>query len=650
MAKPKRIDKPSEGNPNWPMPADYMELTRDGQRQARCNACRQWQLPGTPQERGINFAASVRWFDLYYLHPDPAVEFDPMFYDEAPLSKAGFHDDILHQWGSSDRNIAIAPRGAAKSVLCRKAMLLRLLSRPIFSIVYATSTTDNAKAAGIALKHQFQENERIADDWGPECPDGRLIPRRGEAPFGLDFLVLKNGSSFRAVSAESRLRGGRPRRFTLDDPEFDPKASTSMALLRQYMETFLFKVVLPMVMRPGCGVDWLATFVSRRHYAWHAMQTVKGPHGNDMALDPRFELWSRLTVRAAVEVDDPATGGKKLASCWPEMWPTEEEKKARPELAGRYTLEDIRSQVGTANFLSEYMAKPGAPQDAYFGLLSPEKHGYEYSQPDELLEKNPRQSLTQVTYWEGNQKITQTLKELLGEMRLFQTVDTSYTSGTDSDYKATAVMGVDKNGNLWVLDAWAKQTVEGDLVRNVLEKADRWRVPAVWPECIKEGISIFFALDAVVKARAKELVGVTHLPAIRKILPGQQRKVDKIAALGMRFEHGKIKLPLAWRQVHPWRLLFDQIDEFNPEAEDGGLKHDDILDCIAMSMFIVTGRHQYIQKDEKPKTPLELLKEGTFKTASGYTIQGMNFNEIPVQDLMEIMALKPPPQLGGTRA
>lgn len=633
MSAPKRIPTPEEGNPYWPLPADYLSLTGEGQRKARINACRQWLLPGTPQERGKRLAGSVGYFDLHYLHPDQKSDFDPMFYDERPLRAAPFHTEILEQWGGSDRNIAIAPRGAAKSFLCRKAMLLRLLSRPMFSIVYATSTTDNAKGAGIALKHQFQENQRINDDWGPETPDGRLVPRRGEAPFGLDFLVLKNGSSFRAVSAESRLRGGRPRRFILDDPEFDPKASTSMALLRQYMDTLLFRVVLPMVMRPGCGVDWLATFVSRRHYAWHAMQVTTGARGETTALDPRFERWSRLTIRAAVEHEG------RLISCWPDMWPTEEEKRLLPHLADRVSLEEIEAQIGRANFLSEFMARPGAPQDAYFGLVTPEKHGYVLSQPDDLLETNPRASLTKVTYWSNGVETSTTLKELLGEMRLFQTVDTSYTSGSDSDYKATVVMGVDKDGNLWVLDVWAKQTVESDLVNNVLKKADRWRVPAVWPECIKEGISIFFALDSVVKARAKDMLKIAHMPAIRKILPGQQRKVDKIAALGMRFEHGKIKLPLHYRSDPTWRLLFDQIDEFNPEAPDGGLKHDDLLDCVAMSMFIVTGRHQYTPTVDRVKSPMELLKEGTFTGEHGFLAHGFNFHEIPAADILEIMNL-----------
>ena len=269
---------------------------------------------------GAAFAASVRFFDRVYLYPDESQDFDPMFYDEAPRKTPGFHMDILRQWGGSERNISIAPRGSAKSALARKAMLLRLLTRPMYSIFYATSTTDNARETALALKMQFQDNQKIADDFNPEF-GGHITPSRAELPFGIDYMVLTNGSRIRLVSAESRLRGGRPRRFVLDDPEFDAKEATSMALIRTYMSRLVFKIVLPMIMRPGCGVDWLGTYVSRKHYAWVAMQTHENIDGIRVAEDPRFDHWNRLFIPAAYETEDNESGLRVIHSCWPDMWP-----------------------------------------------------------------------------------------------------------------------------------------------------------------------------------------------------------------------------------------------------------------------------------------------------------------------------------------
>ena len=52
-------------------------------------------------------------------------------------------------------------------------------------------------------------------------------------------------------------------------------------------------------------------------------------------------------------------------------------------------------------------------------------------------------------------------------------------------------------------------------------------------------------------------MGVTHLPGIKKIVPGQQKKEDKIATLGLRFQHGKIKFPLFLRGEPIWRDLYN---------------------------------------------------------------------------------------------
>ena len=143
-------------NPLYPLPADYMELSEEGQRQARVNACRMWtgSKGRTTEELSEAFLAAVRFFDLWYLVPDHEIDFDPLFYDDDPLATPAFHFDILKIWSSTSRNITIAPRGSAKSFLVRKACLLRMISRPVYTILYATSTNDNAKGMGQCLKDQ----------------------------------------------------------------------------------------------------------------------------------------------------------------------------------------------------------------------------------------------------------------------------------------------------------------------------------------------------------------------------------------------------------------------------------------------------------------------------------------------------------------
>lgn len=628
----KWIEK--ENNPLYPLPADYMELSEEGQRESRVNACRMWTdtKDRSSAEIAEAFVAGVRFFDLWYLVPDHENDFDPLFYDDDPLATPTFHFDILKIWAGTSRNITIAPRGSAKSFLVRKACLLRMLTRPVYTILYATSTNDNAKGMGQCLKDQFLHNSRIQDDWNPEFPDNRIAPKRGEAPFGTEMLQLRNGSWIRCISAESRQRGGRPRRYVLDDPEYDPKASTSMSLIRQYMDDLLFKVVLPMVMRRGCGVDWLATFVSRRHYAWHALQTETDERGDTVAQDPRFNLWARSIIRAAYE-----DGEGNLQSCWPDMWPaTVEAKEANPRWKDRVSLEEIKQIIGTSNFLAEYMAQPGAAEDSFFPPLERVKHGWWLTDVDEEYEHSPRASSAQINWNDGDMDRSLPLGDFLQNSRLFMTVDTSYTAKKDSDFKVACVMAVDSMNNLFVIDMWSGQCQESRLMSEIFQMADRWRVPTIHPEAIKQGLGLCNNLEAIVKTRANEMAGVSHLPGIKKLNPGQIEKVSKIAGLNLRFEHGKIKVPFFLKHRPQWARLFDQIEQFNPDAKDGGLQHDDEIDAVAMSQFIIRGRMRPMpEKEVEEFDPVEEIANGNYYDQAGNPIgYGVDWSRVPAHEIL----------------
>ena len=529
--------------------------------------------------------ASLDFFDNYYLVADHDVDFEPMFYDDDPLPSPTFHYDIARQWAAERLSIAIAPRGSAKSALVKKTLLLEMLARPMFSVMYATSTGDNTKGVGQALKDQFLHNTRINDDFGAETPQGRLHPKRGEAPFGNTHMQLLNGSWIRCISAESKQRGGRPRLYVLDDPEYDPKASTSMSLIREYMDQLLFKVVLPMVMRSGCGARWLATFVSRRHFAWHAMDVNEG-----RARDPRFNKWDRIVIRSEFEDEQG-----KPQSCWPEMWPATTEKRLElAEKDSRYakcvSLEEIKETIGIPNYLSEYMAKPGSGDEVFFPNLEEERHGYWYENTDDLLEDDPRNSASMIC-WHKEDTIEKTpLRSFLTGCRMFMAVDTSYTATKDSDSKVCTLMAVNQDNELFVLDMWSAQTMQQHLISAALHMADRWLCPTVHVEAIKEGISVYNDLYSIISTRASDMADVQHLPKVKKFNPGMTSKSAKIASLLRRFEYGKIKMPLRERYTRPWKALFDQIEEFNPEARDGGLQHDDELDTVSMSMYIIRGK------------------------------------------------------------
>jgi hypothetical protein len=172
--------------------------------------------------------------------------------------------------------------------------------------------------------------------------------------------------------------------------------------------------------------------------------------------------------------------------------------------------------------------------------------------------------------------------------------------------------------------------------------ADRWRCPTVHPEVIKQGVSLFNALNSIVSTRANDMAGVEHLPKIVKLNPGMAEKQDKIAGLQFRFEHGKIKLPLWRREQLPWRHLFDQIESFNPEAQDGGLEKDDCIDAVAMSQFVLRGRLNKINGSVSTKTLFERLRDGDFYENGRHVGEGLNLDALTAAQINEILDARTP--------
>jgi hypothetical protein len=611
-----------------------------GQRKARVNACQQWLLDfDTVEERCEAFTASLRFFDQWYLHPDPDVDFNPLFYDAAPLPTPDMHWLLMRQWISYRKNVAVLPRGAGKSVVNEKDMMFRLLTRPGYSFIYATSSHPNARERGERIKRQLQWNDRIHDDWRTEFRGNRINPSKGHGSWSTEYMVLNNGSWIRLLSAESKQRGGRPRRYRLDDPEYDPKASTNMQTIREYMQELVFKIVIPMVTRPDTGVDWIGTFVSKRHYLWHAMKTEETPEGV-RAVDSRFNNWSRLYLSAEVEMDD-----REIESCWPEMWPLTKAKRLAmvpelPYLKEADSLEEIREAIGPRNYNSEYLGRPGDSADAYFAALTKEKHGWWYEDVDMVTETKPYLSNTLMCWYEGEDVRRVPLKEWLTQhVRLFGAGDTSHTSTRDSDYKCFGLMAVTNNNDLFMIDLWADQTTEDKLVEATFEISDRYKCPSVHPEAIRQGTSYFNALESIVKTRATDMAQVKHLPAIKKLNPGMVDKTGKIAGLHFRFQHGKVKLPLWKRNQHPWRLLFNQIEEFNPDAPEGGLEKDDCIDVLSMSQFILRGRLNKVVGVEKEEMSVkERLLKGQFIDKNGTHVgHGLDLSQLSYSEIEAIL-------------
>jgi len=627
------IPIPRTGNPNYPLPADYYELTPEGARQARVNACRQWLIPGNPIETGDRRVASTWFFDRYYLHPDPQGDFDPGFYDDPPLETPSLHWDMSRQWALYRMSVTKAPRGCAKSTHCRKDMLMCMVSAPRYSFAYATSTHDNAKFTGQVLRDQGFNNRRINDDFCPDYDLASLKPVRGSKPTGVEFFFLNNGSWVRSVSAQSRLRGLRPKKFRLDDPEYDEHKTTSMQDIRDYMDRLLFKIALQMVLRAGAGIDWVGTFVSKRHYLWHALSTIKMPDGTVRAEDSRFDHWARLSLNAAYEGPDGS-----LISVWPDMWPSTIAEKVRLNKLNRVSIEEMPSIMGVAAFNAEMMDRPGSADDEAFFKFDPSSHGphaYWYEDIDTFFPNSPWRTTTLICYLDPKTKATvrTPLPEFLASCRLFITIDTAYTEKASSDRRCCTQLAQAPGNILFVLDMWSDRRPDSVLEHQAFEMAHRWRSPVIYIEVVKESFKVYARFVSSVQTRMADnlVASSSHIPSIKPLRPGLISKLDKIAGLDTRFEHSLIKIPIDRRMgAGSWSRLIEQIEGFTPESQT--LPKDDEIDTVSMSMFVLKGRRALPLSQGsayEPVDPVALLESGQTHWLGMPIVGGLDINTVP---------------------
>lgn len=640
-----RVQKPipiqEAGNPHYPLPADYVTLTREGQRQARVNACRQWRTTSDPDLAGARRCTSLHFFDTYYLMPDEDLDWDPGFYDQAPLPVPSFHWDMVRAWGSGMSVACTAPRGGAKSTLLTKDSLLISVTHPKYSLVYATSTHDNAISVGQAIKNQAYFNQRIQDDFAPEFGRTSLAPRRSEQPTSLKNLYLNNGSKVRLVSAESRIRGVRPLKFRLDDIEYDSKNSTPMEQLREYAERLVFKIALPTVLRANASLDITGTFVSRRHYLWAIIQHIL----DGGRQDPRFSpaLWKALLCRACEESPEG-----KLVSCWPHMWPSDDEEKRRLRLPpSSKTIVQIREMLGPAVFQAEFMANPGSSEDSFFKRdTSPQgRHSWwlESVDPDAFA-LDPRTASGYICWLEKQTLHRKTLPEFFANSRLFATVDTAYTENATSDRRTCHIQALHSDNVLFSLDLWSDRKPDSVLMDAAFRMCQRWKCPDIFVEVVRESLKIYVRMKSAVETRLSRDLSYSFHPQVHDLRPGTLAKTDKIATLDVRFDLALVKLPTFLSGRHaPYTRLFEQIDSFNPISQDGGLQHDDELDTLSMSTQVIRGRLRRPPAPTGPRVidPIAEIKAGRPTLHGMNLIDGIPFDRIPVSLLDSITA--PPP-------
>lgn len=572
-------------NPYFPLPPDYSSLSRDGQREARLFTLRD---QNTPQK----LAQAWNLFRQLYLRPRGDA-----FYQLGFHKSPSFHWQMIIDLGTYARNCQAAPRGFGKSVVIGiEVPLFLLLTRPYFSIAMAMATDKLIDARFGRLMMEFEENPHVLHDFG------RIKPPRGTAKtWNHHRLQLhNNGSLIEGFSVMGRKRGARPILFIMDDPEFDSDdtsgSANSQYIITEKYERILFRQIVPMLAE-GSSMFWIGTMINHQCLLYRACEED----------DPKFKVWMRRVYKA-----EDATRTKPL---WESQWSLKFLKAKEAEMGhSAYSTEylntpltDETKLLHVDETLNEYTIPEWAelaPADRKFLLGSPTT--VEWNQRVRI--ENPDSSLD----FEIEKKSAGANKTFAGMYRV-ATVDTASGLTGKHDYRAIAILGYDHNNCLWILDLWQGRCRDSQFYPQLYEMARAWQVRVVGIESFGTTGSLVDSMSEYVADFTEKMAAVSSatntnwVPRIVPVRPPQRlSKGDKIAELEWRFQAGKIKYPAHRKMEWPVSALYEQTENFTRDL--ALLRHDDAIDCVALSNYLLHTRGRKAARDPVKKSLAEQIR------------------------------------------
>lgn len=562
------------------LPPDYDQLTADGRKQARLNACACRETPS-------DMVAAWHFYRNYYLNHDQAY----FYKDFAPSPPLHFEMIALFRDSRSRKNAVAAPRGYSKStVIGTEVPLLEMCSpsKPAMEIGITLAKDSFVEERFDKFMVQLEENPRVIEDFG------KLKPDMGSGIWNRHLLRLRNRVLVKGYSVDGKKRGGRPDLMIIDDPEHDPSKSTNLEVTSEDLDDMLVREILGML-PPTARLFWIGTLLHRRAFLYHILR-------ND---DPRFRTWNKRLYAENAHPENVTDASSQL------LW------------GSRFTkdfLIEQKNSMGVGGYMSEMCNDPRSSSDSMLhvdGMLN--EYDIEPSQTPQF-EASPLTVLTPTTYYDvGNESdgrvtFTETTKpfaDLIRPMRRFLMVDYAPTDKPTSDYSAIVVVGQDDRNTVWVLDAWQKRCRPAELIEQIWNYGQKWQVSLVGIEAV--GLQDDLRQQVADSFELRQAAGIW----VPKVVPikyaNKVSKSDRIASLEWRFRKGRIKLPRYLKDCrdsnHTFMgVLYDQIVDFTMDLSR--LPKDDLVDTLSMYHTLVKGASKAIDVPTKALTLQERLLAG----------------------------------------
>lgn len=399
-------------------------------------------------------------------------------YMEFPAWSAAHHRLMVEAMqeivdGANDRLMVFLPPGSAKSTFFSVYLpAFHLGARPGEPVIGVSYNVDLAKVFARRVRNV------VSDPRWANLFAGGLEPGFGEV---VDWGTTL-GSSYRAAGMMTGVTGRRAGLIVIDDPLKGRTEADSPTIRQKVWDTYIGDIRTRRL--PGCAIVWVLT-------RWHE----DDPIGRILPEDFDFksgmvtardgETWRVISIPAEAE-DGDVLGRAPGEWLWPEWWPE-----------GFLAQEKVTQ--GPRNWASLYQQRP-APEEGNFFLRD------------------------WLRYYEERPQ----------HIRIYGASDYAVTAD-GGDYTVHAVIGVDPDDNIYLLDLWRKQTTTDAWVEALLDMAKQYK-PLAWFE---EGGQIIKAVGPLIDRRQRE----RSVYFYRKQFTSAADKATRAQSIRGRAAQGKVYLP-----------------------------------------------------------------------------------------------------------
>mgnify|MGYP002397861894 CR=1 FL=1 len=426
---------------------------------------------------------------------DPAtrrLEFAKFFFPEALEEQSPeLHLNLFADFASGRNFADAAPRGHAKTTIGSVEVIYRIVCELNHYTLVISDTYSQAKDIVDNIRGELEGNRFLLWVYGSLATDWHWTS--GSFTTSNNVRVTARGSNMKVRGL--KFRHWRPDFALIDDLENDEAVGKTER--REKLLNWFKKALMPAMARKNSQIAVVGTVLHNDSLLNNMLEGLKG-----------FKGWLRHRWAALIELPDGTQ-----TSLWPGMFPVTDLVRMRDD-------PDYDRYMGPIAFAQEMQNEAvddssriikrewiyGTEERPLTYSLTAMEELYRAQHPELSLAEDQLDKLVGRSHWIKN------------EIRdIFMAVDPAISEKTTADYFAICVLGVDKKGEIWLLDVFRDRIPDiDDQVNKIIEYATRWRPNKIKVEAVQYQAGL---ARAVQKAAAAAHV---HLP-IFKVVPDKDK-------------------------------------------------------------------------------------------------------------------------------